>query len=137
MIDEGFKMVGFIIVSHSEKVAEGVVEIAEQMNSKKVKIEAVGGVGDGRIGTNPLRIKEAIEKIFDGDVIFIFGDLGSSILGSQTAIDLLDDKIKEKVILVDAPLVEGAIAAIVQSSVTDNVNEIINAAKEAKTMDKF
>jgi dihydroxyacetone kinase DhaKLM complex PTS-EIIA-like component DhaM len=51
-------MASFIIVSHSKKVAEGVIEIAEQMNNKKSKLIPIGGTEDDRIGTNPLKIKK-------------------------------------------------------------------------------
>lgn len=130
-------MVGFILVSHSDKLAEGVKEIAEQINGGEAKIKAIGGVGDGRIGTNPIMIYEALEEMYDGDNILIFGDLGSSIMSAQMAIDMVSEEIQKKAILVDAPLVEGAVAAIIQSSITESLEEIISAAKEAKTMNKF
>lgn len=130
-------MVGFILVSHSDKLAEGVKEIAEQINGSEAKIKAIGGVGDGRIGTNPIMIYEALEEMYDGDNILIFGDLGSSIMSAQMAIDMVSEEIQKKAILVDAPLVEGAVAAIIQSSITESLEEIISAAKEAKTMNKF
>ena len=130
-------MIGFILVSHSDKLAEGIKEIAEQINDGQANVKAVGGVGDGRIGTNPIRIQEAIEELYDGDNILIFGDLGSSIMSAQMAIDMVSDVIREKTILVDAPLVEGSVAAIIQSSITQNVNDILLAAEEAKTINKF
>ena len=130
-------MVGFILVSHSDKLAEGIKEIAEQINDGQANIKAVGGVGDGRIGTNPIRIQEAIEELYDGDNILIFGDLGSSIMSAQMAIDMVSEDIREKTILVDAPLVEGSVAAIIQSSITQNVKDILVAAEEAKTINKF
>ncbi|EGD51185.1 PTS system fructose subfamily IIA component [Thermoanaerobacter ethanolicus JW 200] len=55
-------MAVFIIVSHSKKVAEGVVEIAEQMNNKQSKLIPISGTEDERIGTNPLKIKKVIEE---------------------------------------------------------------------------
>lgn len=130
-------MIGFILVSHSYKLVEGLKEIAEQINGKESNINAIGGASDGRIGTNPIEIYEALEEMYDGDNILIFGDLGSSIMSAQMAIDMVSEEIQKKVILVDAPLVEGAIAAIIQSSITENLEEIISAAKEAKTMNKF
>jgi len=130
-------MIGFILVSHSNKLVEGLKEIAEQINGKESNIKAIGGTSDGRIGTNPIEIYEALEEMYDGDNILIFGDLGSSIMSAQMAIDMVSDKIREKTILVDSPLVEGAIAAIIQSSITQNLEEVISAANEAKTMNKF
>ena len=130
-------MIGFILVSHSDKLAEGIKEIAEQINGSEVNIKAVGGVGDGRIGTNPIRIYEALEEMENLDNILIFGDLGSSIMSAQMAIEMSSDEVRKRAILVDAPLVEGSVAAVVQSSITENLDEIISAAMEAKTISKI
>lgn len=103
------------------------------MNNKNSKLIPIGGTEDERIGTNPLKIKKVIEEIYDGDNIFIFADIGSSIMATQMVLDMLGEKIKKKKItLVDAPLVEGTIAAVIQASITNNVSEIIHAAEESK-----
>jgi len=130
-------MASFIIASHNKKVAEDVVEITEQMNNKKSKLIPIGGTEDDRIGTNPLKIKKVIEEIYDGDNIFVFADIGSSIMVTQMVLDMLNEKIREKIILVDAPLAEGTIAAVIQASITNNVNEIIHAVEECKRVNKF
>ncbi|WP_338084349.1 hypothetical protein [Caldanaerobacter subterraneus] len=54
----GIEIASFIIVSHSKKVAEGVIEIAEQMNNKKSKLIPIGGTEDDRIGSNPCKNKK-------------------------------------------------------------------------------
>lgn len=130
-------MIGFILVSHSNKLVEGLKEIAEQINGKESNIKAIGGASDGRIGTNPIEIYEALEEMYNGDNILIFGDLGSSIMSAQMAIDMVSDEIRGKTILVDAPLVEGSIASIIQASITENIYDIISAAMETKTISKF
>lgn len=130
-------MIGFILVSHSDKLVEGLKEIAEQINGKESNIKAIGGTSDGRIGTNPIEIYEALEEMYDGNNILIFGDLGSSIMSAQMAIDMVSDEIRGKTILVDAPLVEGSIASIIQASITENIDDIISAAMETKTINKF
>lgn len=131
-------MIGIVIVSHSGKVAEGVKDIIDQLNDGQVIVKAVGGADGGRIGTNPLKIKEAIDEIYEKTKkILVFGDLGSSIMGSQMAIDLLDHDDLETVILVDAPLVEGVFAASVQASITENMDEILSAINETKSLNKF
>ena len=40
--------VAFVIVSHSDKLAEGVVDLAGQM-ARDVQLRAAGGTDDGRI----------------------------------------------------------------------------------------
>ena len=129
-------MIGFIVVSHSDKVANGVVEICKQFHENAI-IVAAGGI-DNRIGTDVLKIKDAIDNLNDKcSSILIFGDLGSSILSAETAIDLSDDDIQQKIKLVDAPIVEGMIAAVVTSSISNDIDEIINSAKETRIIDKF
>ena len=52
-------MVSLLIVSHSEKLAEGVRELAGEMVSD-VPMEAVGGTSDGRLGNDYSKIYEAL-----------------------------------------------------------------------------
>ncbi len=129
-------MVSIIIVSHSEKVANGVVEIASEMNSGNIKIVAAGGTGDGRIGTNTEIIIDAINSVYTGDDILIFADLGSAILSTEMALDLLDPEVASKVRIVDAPIVEGAVVATIQAGLTENADEIIEVAEGAKSLPK-
>ena len=56
-------MVGVLIVSHSKKAAEGIYELAVQMAGKDHRVVAVGGMEDGSIGTDAIRIKEGIEPV--------------------------------------------------------------------------
>lgn len=129
-------MIGVVIVSHSEKVAEGVKDIAEQMNAGGAEILAAGGAEDGRIGTNPLKIQTAIENLRERPAILVFVDLGSAVMSSEMAIDMLDEELREKVRIVDTPLVEGVIAAVVQASTTDDVENIVATAEETRDFRK-
>lgn len=113
-------MFGIILVSHSQKITEGTKEMIEEMtgSSENVRITSAGGTGDGRLGTNTVMIMEAIEANADCTHILIFCDIGSAILSSETAIELIDDEeLMAKVEIMDCPLVEGAFAAAVQASV--------------------
>lgn len=116
-------MVGIVIVSHSEKIAEGVKEVAEQM-VPEVKIYSAGGTDDGRIGTDAMKISAAIENAFDKDGVILLFDLGSSLTNAEMAIEFLDEDIKSKVEIIDAPLVEGAIVAAVYASMNKTIEEI-------------
>jgi len=130
-------MIGVVIVSHSEKVAEGVKDIAQQMNFGGAEIVAAGGAEEGRIGTNPLKIQEAIESLKDRPSILLFVDLGSAIMSSEMAIDMLDEEVSKKVTIVDTPLVEGVIAAVVQASTTEDIESIIATAEETRDFRKI
>ena len=130
---------GILIVSHSEKLAQGLVDLVSEMGNENVIIRQAGGTSDGRLGTDAVRIQEALESSdFENcKSILIYCDLGSSIISSEMAIDMIDDDaLTEKIHLVDCPLVEGAFTGVVQASVTDDVDEIIDVSKKARDMHK-
>lgn len=99
------------------------------------RVLAVGGMEDGSIGTDAIRIKEGIEKADDGDGVLLLADLGSGILSSQTAIDLLEEDIKVEI--ADAPILEGAVSAAVQAAVGGTLEEVREAAELAKQISKL
>lgn len=128
---------GMIIVSHSEEIANGVKKLAGEMANENVIIKAAGGTGDGRLGTNAVMIEDAIESMSDCKNILLYCDLGSSVLSSDTAIDMLDDEdLAERCHIVDCPLVEGAFYGAVQASVTDDAEAIIAESKNARELHK-
>jgi len=127
-------MVGIVVVSHSKKVAEGVVELARQMAGANDHIIACGGMEDGSIGTDAVRIMEAIQSADTGDGVAILVDLGSGILSTQTALDLLEEPIDAQI--ADAPILEGAVAAAAEANQDTTLAAVIAAAEEAKTFSK-
>jgi phosphoenolpyruvate---glycerone phosphotransferase subunit DhaM len=128
--------VGLVVVSHSAKIAEGVVELAGQM-APDVRIRAAGGTDDGGIGTDATLIAEAIEAADDGDGVLVLVDLGSAVLSAQLAIDeLVDEARRGRVRISDSPLVEGAVVGAVQASTGSDLDEVDQAATEAATMAK-
>ncbi|MGN0290941.1 MAG: dihydroxyacetone kinase phosphoryl donor subunit DhaM [Lachnospiraceae bacterium] len=128
-------MVGVLIVSHSKKAAEGIYELAVQMAGKDHRVLAVGGMEDGSIGTDAIRIKEGIEQANDGEGVVVLADLGSGILSSQMAIDLLEEDIDVEI--ADAPILEGAISAAVQAAIGGTLKEVVEAAELAKQVSKL
>lgn len=128
-------MVGVLIVSHSKKAAEGIYELAVQMAGKDHRVVAVGGMEDGSIGTDAIRIKEGIGQANGGDGVVLLADLGSGILSSQMAIDLLEEDIPVQI--ADAPILEGAISAAVQAAIGGNLKEVVEAAELAKQVSKL
>lgn len=130
-------MLGIVIVSHSAKIAEGIVDLCYEMVDKDVKIIPAGGTSDGGIGTDPLKIKEAIEGAYTGDEVIILGDIGSSLMNADLAIELLDEDIKEKTCILDTPIVEGSIAVAVQASISNDMVKILRVAEDARTTNKL
>ena len=129
-------LVGIVVVSHSRRLADGVVELARQMAGDAVALEAVGGTADGGLGTDADGIVAAIERADAGAGVLVLGDLGSAILAGTTAIGLLEPDRADRVRLSGAPLVEGAVIAGVQASIGQGLDEVAAAALEARTMDK-
>jgi PTS hybrid protein len=128
--------VGLVVVSHSAKVAEGVVELAAQM-AGGVRIEAAGGADDGGIGTDANLIAAAIAAADDGDGVLVLVDLGSAVLSTQLAIDeLIDERLRGRVRIAEAPVVEGAVIGAVQASTGSGLDEVEQAARGAQTMVK-
>src|ERR687896_1849942 len=128
--------VGLVVVSHSAKIAEGVVELAGQM-ARDVRIQAAGGADDGGIGTDATLIAEAIAAADEGDGVLVLVDLGSAVLSAQLAIDeLVEDQAKGRVRIAEAPVVEGAVVAAIQASTGSDLDRVDQAARGAATMVK-
>ena len=129
-------MVGIVIVSHSAKIAEGVKDLAMQVSTSSGKIIAAGGMTNGEIGTDAVRISEAIREADDGDGVVVFVDIGSSIMSTETAFEFLEDNgIDAR--LVDAPIVEGAIAGAVEAACGGTIDDVVRVAEEARTEKKL
>jgi phosphoenolpyruvate---glycerone phosphotransferase subunit DhaM len=128
--------VGLVVVSHSAKVAEGVVELAGQM-APDVRIRAAGGTDDGGIGTDATLIAEAIEAADEGDGVLVLVEFGSAVLSAQLAVDeLVGEARRGRVRISNAPLVEGAVIGAVQASTGSDLDEVDQAATETATMAK-
>ena len=129
-------MVGIVIVSHSYKIAEGIKDLTDQVASSHTGIICAGGMEDKSIGTDAVRISEAIKQANTGDGVVILADLGSGIMSAETAIELLDGEgIDAR--LADAPIVEGSIAAAVTAACGSNIDQVISAAEETKAVNKI
>lgn len=102
--------VALILVSHSPALASGLAELAGQM-APAVPIRALGGARDGALGTDYDAVRAAIESE-PGPAVLLY-DLGSARLVAELALESVPADVAGRVELVDAPLVEGAIAAAV------------------------
>ena len=124
-----------VLVSHSPEVAEGTAELVRNM-AGEVEMVAVGGDPDGLLGTDPDRIRSAIEGL-KTDEVLVFMDIGSAVLSAETVLETLEPDVAEKVRLVDAPFVEGAFAAGILASTGADADECVEAAREARTESKL
>ncbi|HEX7308965.1 dihydroxyacetone kinase phosphoryl donor subunit DhaM [Lentzea sp.] len=102
--------VGLVVVSHSDLLANGVAELAAQM-APDVAVLPVGGTEEGGLGTDYGAVVEALADADSGTGVVVLYDLGSAKMTAEMAVESADDPSRYRV--VDAPLVEGAVAAAV------------------------
>ena len=127
-------MVNLVIVSHSARLGEGVGELARQMlMNDGCKLAIAAGIDDpdSPIGTDPIKVMEAIESVADTDHVLVMMDIGSALLSAETALDLLDPAMAAKVRLCAAPLVEGTLAATVSAASGAGIDKVIADAMNA------
>ncbi|GAB3685155.1 dihydroxyacetone kinase phosphoryl donor subunit DhaM [Saccharopolyspora tripterygii] len=121
--------VGLVIVSHSAGLAEGVVELAAQM-APEVRIVAAGGLPDGGVGTDFQKVSAALSDADTGSGAVVLYDLGSAQMVADLAVETLGDP--ETAQVVDAPLVEGAVAAAVSAQGGNDMKTVAQAAESAR-----
>ena len=127
-----------MIVSHSWKVAEGVCDIAREMAQGFTGLIPAGGLEDGSIGTDAQKIADAIVEADSGDGVVILADIGSSIMSSEAAIELLeDDNRKINAVIADAPILEGAVCAVVEAAAGGSLDSVLKSAEESKEASKL
>ncbi|MEH2009490.1 phosphoenolpyruvate--protein phosphotransferase [Nostoc sp.] len=126
-------MIGIVIVSHSKQLALGVRELAAQMVQGQVSIAVAAGIEDREnpLGTDPIQVYEAIASVFSDDGVLVLMDLGSALLSAEMAIEFLSEAQQQKVYLCEAPLVEGAIAAVVAAAAGGDIHQVIAEARGA------
>ena len=128
-------MVGIVIVSHSAKLAAGLEELARQMVQVPVPLATAAGIDDREnpFGTDVMQVQAAIKSVYSEDGVVVLMDLGSAILSADMALEFLPEAQREKVRLCEAPLVEGAIAAVVQAASGADIEQVIAEARAALT----
>ena len=124
-------MVGIVIVSHSHLIAEGVAELAREMGGPDVRLETAGGlnVPDHPIGTDAVLVMEAVDRAWSDDGVLVLMDLGSAVLSAEMALDLMPEERRAKVLLCEAPIVEGAVAAAVTAKLDAPLDRVAEEAR--------
>ncbi|MEL3907063.1 MAG: phosphoenolpyruvate--protein phosphotransferase [Treponema sp.] len=126
-------MIGIVLVSHSFELANGAEVLSRAMAGPEVRIAAAGGLDtpDKAVGTDPMRILEAIEQVYSDDGVLIFADMGSALLSADFAIQMLEEDKQPHVIISDAPFIEGAVCAAVQARLNTPLPLILQELKTA------
>ena len=128
-------MVGIVVVSHSERAADGVAEVAIEMGGDAGIVPAGGGP-DGGIGTLAPDIEAAIREADEGDGVVVLVDLGSAVMNAEIAIEAVEDETDARI--ADAPILEGALnAAVAAASGDTTVETVLEKAEEAREYRKL
>ncbi|WP_324787801.1 PTS fructose transporter subunit IIA [Streptomyces sp. H51] len=134
---KGAKTVGIVLVSHSAEVAAAVAELAKALAGgvASVPVAAAGGTEDGGMGTSAGLISAAAGSVDRGAGVAVLADLGSAVL-TVKALLAEEDELPDGTRLVDAPFVEGAVAAVVTAATGAGLDAVEAAAMEAYTYRK-
>lgn len=129
----GVPVIGIVIVSHSRRLAEGVRELALQMVKDHVPIAIAAGIDDpaNPLGTDAMQVYEAIASVYSDDGVLVLMDLGSAFMSAEMALEFLPSEQQQHIYLCAAPLVEGAIAAVVAAASSSDIQRVITEAQGA------
>lgn len=124
--------VGVVLVSHSAAVAEAVAQLATGLagSGEPAPVAAAGGTPDGGLGTDAEAIVKAARAVDRGDGVAVLADLGSAVLTVKALLSD-EDELPSDTRLIDAPFVEGAVAAVVTASAGAGLDAVAAAAGDA------
>lgn len=126
-------MVGIVIVSHSDKLAQGVVDLAWMM-ARTVPVAAAGGLEDGSFGTSFDKISNAIDQVYSDDGVIILMDMGSAVMTAEMVIESMEDR---KIVMADCPVAEGAVTAAVGAEAGMSLEDILADLEQVGTQKKL
>lgn len=122
--------VGIVIVSHSPEVARGAADMVRQMVGKDLKVAHCGGNPEGGLGTDVAKILKAIDEAWSEEGVAILVDLGGAETNSEMAIEMLPEDRRGKVVLCNAPIVEGSIMAATEAWGGSSLEDVRKTAEE-------
>jgi len=122
--------VGVVIVSHSPKIAEGAADMVRQMVGATVPLAYTGGNADGELGTSVEGIMTAINAAWSEAGVVILVDLGGAETNSEMAVEFMPEERRDRIVICNAPLVEGAVIAATESSGGSSLIDVRRTAEE-------
>jgi len=122
--------VGIVIVSHSHEVASGTAAMVRQMVGEDIPLAFCGGDPDGGLGTDVAKILAAIEAAWSEAGVALLVDLGGAETNSEMAIEMLPEARRHRVVICNAPIVEGAVMAATEAWSGASLDEVRRTAEE-------
>lgn len=126
-------MVGFVIVSHSAKLAEGVVDLARMM-AKAAPMAAAGGLEDGSFGTSFEKISNAIDDVYSDDGVILIMDMGSAVMTAEMVIEAMEGR---RLAMADCPVAEGAVTGAIDAEAGMTLEEILADLEQVGALKKL
>lgn len=128
-------LVGIVVVSHSNKLAEEIINFVEVLKNEDFSIENGGNSKSEVYGTNPENVIEAIKRADKGAGVLVFVDMGSSVYNALEAKKILEKEIEVEI--ADAPLVEGIISAVASNFDDISLEELKAIAEDSRNFKKI
>ncbi|RSL30296.1 PTS-dependent dihydroxyacetone kinase phosphotransferase subunit DhaM [Salibacterium salarium] len=125
--------VNVVVISHSDKIVAGIVDLISQVKQPDVHIFPAGGTDDGGIGTSVEKITSAIYQAHTEAGVLLLYDLGSASMNAEVAMEMYPDSLLE---MADAPIVEGAYVAAVESGLGRTLREVKEAVESTNRMNQ-
>ena len=128
-------LVGIVVVSHSNKLAEEIINFVEVLKNEDFSVENGGNSKSEVYGTNPENVVEAIKRADKGAGVLVFVDMGSSVYNAMKAKKILEKEIEVEI--ADAPLVEGIISAVASNFDDTSLEELKAIAEDSRNFKKI
>ena len=135
MEEKNKKIVGIVVVSHSNKLAEEIINFVKIFKQTDFPLENGGNANREVYGTHIENVKHAIIRADTGAGVLVFVDMGSSVFNAVKAIKELDGEVEAKI--ADAPLVEGIISAVAANFDGIDLDELKIIAEDSKKFTKL
>ncbi len=122
--------VGIVIISHSPLVAQGAADMVRQMVGDEVPLAWCGGDPAGGLGSSVESILAAIDSAWSDAGVAILFDLGGAETNAEMAIEMLEPERAAKIVICNAPIVEGAVIAATEASGGSDLATVKATAEE-------
>lgn len=114
-------MVNILVISHSKKMADAIIDFANLVKTDNFEFVSIGGINNGKdYGTDEKLIEKSIATLTKNRDLVIIYDLGTSLLNTRSALDKMDQKIQKRVYIADCAFLEGTLVAVTSNSETCN-----------------
>ena len=123
-------LVSIVIVSHSMDIAKGTADMVRQMVGSEVKVAFCGGDPGGGLGTNVGQIIDAINDAWSSKGVAVLVDLGGAETNSEMAVEMLEPERRGRVVVCNAPIVEGAVMAATEAAGGSSLEQVKAVAEE-------